>query len=297
MIFVMAAGIVVRQIAPLLETKDKDPAVLVLDEKGKYIIPLLAGHLGGAIAWANYLAKQIEALPIITTASDSRGITAPDEYARRFGWKVEPLEHLPAVNRLLLDRGFLYVSSSYPLETAGVFLHNEHYFFLKREDRAQANLIIDAFPEFCKGDCIYLVPPILSVGIGCRRGVTTTAVLETITSAVEQIGASLKAVAGIFSIDLKSDEPGLIEAAKHLRVPFRTFSAEDLQRVIEQNNLSRSKYVKEKIGVDGVCEAASLLGSKNGCLVLPKIKCQGVTAAISAENSLSLGSGQEILNI
>ena len=298
LIFVMATGIVVRQIASLIEGKDRDPAVLVLDEEGKFIIPLLSGHLGGANAWANHLALQIGAIAVITTATDGRGLVAPDEYARRYGWKVEPIDHLPAVNRLLLEQGFLNVWTKHPLKPEYAWVNDEHYHFLSDNEQQKANVVLDAFPDTkIKEDCVYLVPPVLSVGVGCRRGISTEAVLEGITSAVERIGASLKAVAGIYSIDLKSDELGLIEAAKYMRVPFQTFRAEELQTVIERKQLSRSKFVSEKIGVDGVCEAASLLGTQRGRLVLPKTKYQGVTVAISVENFLSWASGPEILTI
>ena len=298
LIFVMATGIVVRQIASLIESKDRDPAILVLDEEGKFIIPLLSGHLGGANAWADHLARQHGVTAVITTATDGRGVVAPDEYARRYGWKVEPLEHLPAVNRLLLEQGFLNVWSNYPLNYASAWVNDGHYQFLLEHEKGKANVFLDAsLGPLTKKDCIYLIPPILSVGVGCRRGISTEAVLEGITSAVERIGASLKAVAGIYSIDLKSDELGLIEAAKFLRVPFQTFPAERLQFVNEQEQLSRSKFVLEKIGVDGVCEAASLLGTREGHLVLPKIKGRGVTVAISRENSLSWVSGLETLPI
>ena len=288
LIFVMATGIVVRQIASLLEGKDRDPAVLVLDEDGKYVIPLLSGHLGGANAWANQISDQISALSVITTATDVRGLVAPDEYARRYGWKVEPIDHLPAVNRLLLNQGCLNIWTSYPLKKDETLISDEHYHFLADDEQEKANVIISPFSGLTlKDDLIHLVPPILSVGVGCRRGISTEAVLEGITLAVEQIGASLKAVSGIYSIDLKSNEVGLIEAAKYLRVPFQTFPAVELQAVIEKEQLSRSNFVSEKIGVDGVCEAASLLGTQKGRLILPKFKGQGVTVAISVENSLS----------
>lgn len=298
LIFVMATGIVVRQIASLLEGKDRDPAVLVLDEQGKFIIPLLSGHLGGANIWANQLACQIGAQAVITTATDVRGLVAPDEYARKYGWKVEPLNHLPTVNRLLLEQGCLNIWTSYPMKPEEAWVNDEHYQFLSDKDKEKANVIISSFPELTiKDDLIYLVPPILSVGVGCRRGVSVEAVIEGVTSAVEQLGASLKSVSGIYSIDLKSDEVGLIEAAKYLRIPFQTFPAFELQAVIEKEQLSRSKFVKEKIGVDGVCEAASLLGTHRGQLILPKFKGRGVTVAISLENSLSWASGPETQNI
>ena len=298
LIFVMATGIVVRQIASLIEGKDRDPAVLVLDEEGKFIIPLLSGHLGGANTWARHLACQIGAQAVITTATDVRGLVAPDEYARRYSWKVEPLDHLPTVNRLLLEQGCLNVWTSYPLKPEEAWVNDEHYHFLSDKEKEKANVIISPFPGLTiKEDLIYLVPPILSVGVGCRRGISTEAVLEGIKLAVEKIGASLKAVSGIYSIDLKYDEVGLIEAAKYLRVPFQTFPAVELQAVIEKEQLSKSNFVNEKIGVDGVCEAASLLGTQRGRLILPKFKVRGVTVAISVENSMSWASGLETLTI
>ncbi|MCO1603027.1 cobalt-precorrin 5A hydrolase [Desulfosporosinus nitroreducens] len=289
LIFVMASGIVVRQIALLIEGKDRDPAVLVLDEEGKFVIPLLSGHLGGANALAHQISEQIGAVPVITTATDVRGMVAPDEYARRYGWKVEPVDHLPAVNRLLLEQKQLNVWASYPLTPEHeTWVKDTHYCFLSEKEKDKANVIIDAFPNSnIKADCLYLVPPILSIGVGCRRGVASDVILERIKLAIEQLGASLKAIAGIYSIDLKSNEVGLIEVAKYLRVPFRTFRADELQSVNLQEQLSRSNFVSEKIGVDGVCEAASLLGAKRGRLVLSKTKGQGVTVAISIENSTS----------
>ena len=263
--------------------------MLVLDEAGKFVIPLLSGHLGGANAWAHQISEQLGALPVITTATDVRGMVAPDEYARRYGWKVEPVDHLPAVNRLLLEQNRLNVWASYPLQSEHhTWVSDPHYHFLSENEKDQANIMIDAFPNSSlKADCLYLVPPILSVGVGCRRGVSSEVILERIRTAVEQLGASLKAISGIYSVDLKSDEVGLIEAAKYLRVPFKTYRADELQAVNLQEQLSRSNFVSEKIGVDGVCEAASLLGAKRGRLVLPKTKGQGVTVAISIENFLS----------
>ena len=293
LIFVMATGIVIRQIASLIEGKDRDPAVLVLDEEGKFVIPLLSGHLGGANAWAYQISDQIGALAIITTATDVRGLVAPDEYARRYGWKVEPIDHLPMVNRLLLDQKNLNVWASYPLKSEhDTWVKDPHYCFLTENEKDKANVIINAFPNSTiKADCLYLIPPILSVGVGCRRGVSREVILEKIRTSVEQLGASLKAISGLYSIDLKADEVGLIEAAKYLRVPFQTFSADELQSVNLQEQLIRSNFVSEKIGVDGVCEAASLLGAQRGRLVLPKTIGQGVTVAISIESSLSWASG------
>lgn len=299
LMFIMATGIVVRHIAPLLQSKDRDPAILVLDEKGEFVIPLLSGHLGGANAWARKVANRIGAQPVLTTATDVRGLTAPDEYARQFGWAVEPVAKLRKVNRFLLDKGYLNVWSDYELPEHHPLRQDSHYRFLDESDK-EAHLCIsvqkvsrtrdfadeNGLEDFDETP-LQLIPRVFSIGVGCRRGASTEQILEAIQVGLDQIGISRKSVQGIYSIDLKANEVGIQEAAQVLGVPFRTFSAEKVQGVNEDRGLSCSGYVREKIGVDGVCEATSLLGTKQGELVLPKQKLNGVTVAISQERSMS----------
>ncbi|CAA7601905.1 cobalt-precorrin 5A hydrolase [Acididesulfobacillus acetoxydans] len=378
-VFVMASGIAVRQIASLLHSKDRDPAVLVADEGGRFLIPLLSGHLGGANAWAKFLEEKTGALAVITTATDVNGLVAPDEYARRLGWRVTPLANLPAVNRHLLEKGYLTVATEFALAPGHPLRQDPNYLFLgtaglspgsklsrktdrpsreadnintlpadagsgggarnagrnsagtgraaqnagrnntsrgwalrdagrenrstgaareldRREVTPGAQVIISAFPGTANGG-IYLVPPVISIGVGCRRGIDSAAVLEGIEVALERAGTSSLAVKGLYSIDLKAGEQGLREAANHLGLPFRTFAAEAIQRMNEEKGLSRSGFVRKMIGVDGVCEAASLLGTEQGVLILPKVKMAGLTLALSLERSLSWVSAREIPNI
>ncbi|MDD4400616.1 MAG: cobalamin biosynthesis central domain-containing protein, partial [Desulfitobacteriaceae bacterium] len=103
LIFIMAAGIVVRMIAPLLSSKTEDPAVVVLDEKGQCVISLLAGHWGGANELAREIAAGLGALPVITTATDVEGLPAWDELARRNGCTLENSGHLKKITGLMLD--------------------------------------------------------------------------------------------------------------------------------------------------------------------------------------------------
>ncbi|SHN65026.1 cobalt-precorrin 5A hydrolase [Desulfitobacterium chlororespirans] len=296
LIFIMATGIVVRHIAPFLQGKDRDPAVLVLDEKGEFVISLLSGHLGGANAWAKSVAQWLNAQPVITTATDVQGLTAPDEYARRFGWSVEPLSGLKEVNSLLLEQGYLKVwtdclPEEHPLR------QDPHYRFLRDNEKEHAQLWITA--EQVSGNKmpghgqlreksrpLRLLPKIYGIGVGCRRGVSREQVMEAIEGSLKQIGISPKSIRGLYSIELKADEAGIIKAAQTLGIPFHTFSAQAIQSMNEQQGLRPSEYVKEKIGVDGVCEAASLLGTSQGELVLPKQKWNGVTVAISKARSM-----------
>lgn len=311
LIFIMATGIVVRHIAPYLQNKAQDPAVLVLDEKGDFVIPLIAGHLGGANAWARKIAEKIGGQAVITTATDVQGLTAPDEYARQLGWAVEPVAGLRQVNRFLLDKGYLKVWADYPLPENHPLRGDTCYHFVEGGAKDKAHLWIsvrqqpdssmrlssgiretrlnhpaedhEKLPEDLP---VRLIPRIFSLGMGCRRGVDTERILEAIRLALEQLGISWQSIRGLYSIDRKADEAGLQEAAKILGVPFQTFSADEIQAVNEERGLSSSGYVREKMGVDGVCEAASLLGTKQGVLILPKQKLNGVTVAISQEKSM-----------
>ena len=296
LIFIMATGIVVRQISSYLENKARDPAVLVLDDNGRFIIPLLSGHLGGANAWARYLAALLPATPVITTATDAANLIAPDEYARRFNWKVWPLKNLPQINRLLLERGYLIVWTEYPLPENHPIKQDSNYRFLPDDQCTRADLIITACSPTTDSQ-LFLIPPSLGAGIGCRRGIGTDAVLQAVSLALKQAGVSSQALGGLYSIDLKADEKGLAEAALILKIPFKTFSSDWIQQVNTEQNLAKSELVKNKIGVDGVCEAASILGTQMGELILPKLKLQGITIALSRQRYLSWESDPAIPTI
>jgi len=287
LIFIMATGIVVRHIAPFLRNKDRDPAVVVLDEKGEFVISLLSGHLGGANSWARVIAQILEAKPVITTATDVEGLIAPDEYARRFNWGVDPVAGLRQVNRFLLEEGYLQVWTDY-LPEDHPLREDKCYRFLKDEDKEKAHIWITPYatPAPKEQKPLLLIPRIYAIGVGCRKGVGKEQICEAIHQSLQQLGLSLKSIIGIFSIDIKARENGIIEAAQTLGLNFKTFSAQQIQEMNEERKLLPSKYVKEKIGVDGVCEAASLLGTRKGELVLPKQIYKGITVAISKEKSM-----------
>lgn len=299
LIFVMAAGIVVRQIASLIQRKDCDPAVLVLDEKGQFVISLLSGHLGGANAWTQELADRLGAQPVITTATDVHGLIAPDEYARRLVWTVEPLSGVKSVNRYLLDKGQLKIWSEIHLSPEHPLKKDKHYYFVSAEEKETAQIWVTPFSRPLRGKekipnekeeklpWLILVPRALCIGVGSRRGISKEKVLEAIQASLTKIKATDQSILGIFSIDIKQNEAGIVEAAQELGVPFQSFTASEIQNAVNRQELSRSEFVKEKIGVDGVCEAASLLGTKQGELILPKQIRNGVTVAISMERSLS----------
>jgi cobalt-precorrin 5A hydrolase len=195
-IFVMAMGIVVRVIAPHIKDKHSDPAVVVVDDVGRYVTSVLSGHEGGANALAQRVANILRTDAVITTGTEAR-----------------------------------------------------------------KNIII---------------------GIGCGRNVSSERIKQAVETALNNANISLEQVRLLSTIDLKANERGLIEAAKELGAPLRIISKQEIETCAKAYN--NSEFVKDKIGVGGVCEPAALLAGRKTKLILPKQNFQGVTIAVAQEN-------------
>ena len=242
LIFITAAGIAVRMIAPHIVSKLSDPAVLVIDECGHNVISLLSGHVGGANELTLQIAAIINGNPVITTATDVENKFAADSLANKLGLKPEPKEAIKIINSAILKGESVFV-------TAGEAVLN-------------------------------LTPMRLIAGIGCKRGTSKEQIKMAVQKACERIGQPLKRISLIASIDLKSDEVGLIEFAETIGCEIKFFNAETLQRVIDKYALAESEFVKSRVGVGNVCEAAALSCVDCGKFALTKTKFDGVTIAL-----------------
>lgn len=287
-ILIMATGIAVRVIAPLIKDKRTDPAVVVLDEAASFSISLLSGHLGGANALARWVAAVTGALPVVTTASDVRGLLALDAYAQERGLLLEPWENLKPVARAMLEGKPVRIYTEVALEFS--FGPNVQVIPIAPQEavvEADAVRAARAKPE---GEAGVEEPYIilrrrlrrLSVGLGCRRGVSRQEVLAAIEQALDQVKASLTDVIALATIDRKKDEAGLLEAARELGIRLRFFSAAELSRL---ETSSSSSFVREKVGVGAVAEPAALLGGSQTRLILPKQVLGRVTVAVAEEIS------------
>ena len=270
LIFVGAAGIAVRSIAPHLRHKSTDPAVVVVDERGQFAIPILSGHLGGA----NDLAREIAALmggqAVITTATDVNGIFAVDQWARRQGLMVCNPEQILSVSSRLLAGETVGFFSNWPI--AG-----EVPAGLRPVSREDAQVVLDLhFPE---GDALWLCPKEVRVGMGCRRGTPVSLLRALLEEVLAQEGIPQKAVCALCTIDLKKDERGLQELAQELEVPLTTYSAQDLAQV--PGDFTPSPFVEQVTGVDNVCERAAL--ASGGTLLRKKTAKNGTTVALAME--------------
>lgn len=268
-ICIMASGIVVRALAPLLHDKKTDPCVVVMDEQGHFVISLLSGHLGGG----NDLARQVAAISsgqaVITTASDVLDRTALDIWARDHGLQVADKELFTTAMAHLVNNGSLKVYSE-------VELPKWPADFTLVTDPDQAELIIS--PRTNVSDHKpHLHPRNLVAGVGCNRGTPPAAFNEAFTELCIKHNLALVSFRNLASIDLKNDEKGLLEFARQNRYPIDFYCKDELNQV---PNLIPSAPVLKAIGAQGVAEPAAILSS-NGQLIIGKQKWQDVTIAVA----------------
>lgn len=272
LVFIGAAGIAVRSAAPYLKDKLTDPAVVVIDEAGRFVISLLSGHLGGANDLARELAAILGAEPVITTASDVNGRTAIDVWAADHGLKIGSRKLAKETAAAILEHEPVGFFCDEPLSLPvpdGCVPNGEHRNIVRvttvrSKNREETEL--------------HLIPPIVYLGIGCRKGTPRSIIEKEVLRVLDAFGLYREAVAGIGSIDLKKEEAGLRELAEVWKVPFLTFSAEKLEQV--PGSFSESPFVREITGTGNVCERAAVLAAGAFArLIVPKQAANGVTIA------------------
>lgn len=287
-ICLMALGIVVRKIAPYIEDKRYDPAVVVLDEKGESVISVLSGHIGGANQLTRDLAKALGSRPVITTATDLHEQMALDLLAQEIGCEIKPFSNLKKISGAVVNGQKVAIYSQYPLpleKTKDTPVYNLEEYRPEGEEEAVVLVTNQDLPKPSKKPYAFLRPKNIAMGVGCRRGTTKEAILQAIEKALTQSGLSKESLAYLTSIELKKDEIGILEAAQELKVPLKFFSQEEINQV--EGEYAKSTFVQEKIGVNGVCEQTAILALKRPRLVVPKtVFVPAVTVAVAEEQSL-----------
>ncbi|HWQ77480.1 MAG TPA: cobalt-precorrin 5A hydrolase [Anaerovoracaceae bacterium] len=298
LIFVGACGIAVRAIAPHIRDKTVDPAVVAVDEKGKYAIPLLSGHLGGANDLAREIAGVIGAEPVITTATDLNQRFAVDVWAKRNRLQIEDMKFVKEISAAILKGEAVGVSSDAPIE--GDLPEGLRYFpdsetLRKKQENAgtvQSTggvTTVAGIPKIGfrisvdERDCPFektlrLIPRTVTVGIGCRKGISPAAVEGLLDKVLKQNKLSVKSIEKICTIDIKKEEVALKLLAATLGVPLQVFSAEELEQL--PGEFASSEFVSRITGVDNICERAAVLGSR-GELIAGKQALNGVTVALA----------------
>lgn len=298
LLFIGACGIAVRAIAPHIGGKDTDPAVLVMDEKGRHVISVLSGHLGGANAWARRIARMTGAEPVLTTATDAESLFAVDLFAKRNGLQIDDLKKAKRFSARLLTegKGTLLIPDAYAqdlsfegqtpteIEVCG-------FGEVLREESApesgnpaqkpfeKENVVIVS-PSAAADDVLHLIPRCIVLGMGCRKGKSAQALTQFALDTLAQLGLDRRAVCAIASIDVKKEEPGLLSLAESLGVPFETFDAQTLEsESVENWTFAESARVQEAVGVDNVCERAAAAAGAHRIL-LGKTARDGMTICV-----------------
>ncbi len=373
LIYVGAVGICVRTIAPYIKSKTRDPAIIVIDETGRYVIPVLSGHLGGANDLARRIARLTGAEPVITTATDLAHAFSVDAWARIQGCVVENPGRIKYVSSKILSGDDIVIVSDFPISGEvpehvivrvfrdaesrnacirgrnccpgmyGSIEELDEITACEKEDsdaasgKADDSVVHEGIEELdeitacekedsdaasgkaddsvvhegidehdersaceaedadaaltiCHRDTVNvqilrIVPRIVCAGVGCRRGIPARNIENAIRTAFEEACISENALCGVFSIDIKANEEGLREFCESRRLPFVTFSAEDLMSVT--GTFTQSAFVKEITGVDNVCERSAVLGAGSDCedsLIFRKHVYDGVTVALAVRS-------------
>lgn len=289
LLFIGACGIAIRAISPFLTDKLNDMPVLVMDEQGRFVIPILAGHVGGANELALSLAERMGSTPVITTATDLNHCFAVDLFARRNALHIVNKDGIAKVSSRILAGEEVTMAVE-----EGHFREGEAGSPGRRKVPGEINVpegirlvstespvdILVAPAFYGKGRLLTLRPKEYVIGIGCKRGKAAEQIDHFVYRVLKESGISMEQVAAFASIDRKKDEKGILWMSSHYGIPFVTYSAEELQQV--EGNFHASEFVKSQVGVDNVCERAALrFSGMGGTLITEKQAEDGITAAIA----------------
>lgn len=313
LLFIGACGIAVRAIAPNLTDKLHDVPVLVMDEEGQYVIPILSGHVGGANELARELADLMDARPVITTATDVQKKFAVDLFAKRNHLEIMNKDGIAKVSAKALAGEQLTIA----IRAKNIECYHPKFCEVCEEDFTEAenqllreasmhkqdqevcgvepplrlvpyvknqqiDIVVSEMPDN-KNALIWLRPKRYVVGMGCRKNKASEELLAFYQETLEQAMVEPGEVYALASIDKKKDEPGLLAISERMRIPFFTYTAEELNRV--GACVHSSEFVKAQVGVDNVCERAALAGcGANGTLIYEKQAFDGMTIAIAERN-------------
>lgn len=274
LVFIGATGIAVRAIAPHVRDKFSDPAVVSVDEAGQFAVPMLSGHVGGANDLAREVAAAIGARAVVSTATDVNGLFAVDEWARKQGLALVERQIAKEVSACLLDGGTVGFASDIAVEGAlpsGV-----------EEGPHELGIKVGLDTADCPfAHTLHLVPRVVTVGVGCKRGTDAAALEAFVRGALASAHVSPAAVARVASIDVKRDEEAVLALARALGCEPVFYSAEQLAAV--EGIFASSDFVRAAVGVDNVCERAAVAGGAR--LIGGKEAHEGMTVAFGQDEA------------
>ena len=286
LVFIMATGIVVRTIAPLIISKFSDPAILVMDEKGNNIISLLSGHMGGANEMTLYMSDLINSHPVITTATDVNKKSSLDMIAKKLNGHIDDFrDNVLKINSMLVNNEevHLYIDGNYKINHQGFTLYDEKTDLDKVRNlvvvtnKKDINKILNKNIENLNEKIIKVTPKDIVIGVGCKKNTDSKHMKNSLIKFLAEYNIDINAVKEIGSIEIKKDEKAIIDLAKFLDVKFKTFSVEEISKV--DYLYEKSDWVKKNVGVYSVSDPVAHLLSE-GRVIINKQKYDGITFSI-----------------
>lgn len=277
LVCIMATGIVVRTLAPCLVHKTSDPAVIVMDQKGNYVISLLSGHLGGANELTGKLAGITGGEAVITTATDVEKKISFDVFAKKNNLAIENIEDLKYISNQVVEGRPVDVitGKDYPI-------FNSQIRKVTESGKNPMVVIDEKLRLETDVPVLYLRPRTIAVGVGCKRGMDGTLIEDALKSVLEEEHISPLSIKSIATIGLKAEEPGIHQLAEHYGVPLLIVEDERIAALdFEQLGIAQSGFVKTTTGLPSVSTACAYLTSENRQIIRDKVKFKGITIALA----------------
>ena len=301
LIVFLPIGAAVRLLAPVFAGKKRDPAVVCVDDGGRFAISVLSGHVGGGDDLARQVAASIGAQAVVTSASDALTVTAIDLVGRAQGWRID-------ASPVDLTRAAAAVVNGDPValwldpDTAAEWPDDQPMTDSITGVKERADALGDGYAaalivsdRVLSGDSHHPVvtyrPPTLVAGVGCRRGVDAEHLRVLLEGTLEQHGLALQSVGRLATADIKADEPGINTLAESLGVPLETYTAGELNARCEQLTATAADHTEltqptpsaaqDLLGVYGVSEPAAMLAAGADGLVVPRTKTDRATVAVA----------------
>jgi len=304
---IMATGILIRNISDKIQDKTTDPAILSMDDNGKYVISLVSGHIGGANELSKKISELIESKPVITTATDTSAKVGIDTLAIKLYWDILNKNEILAFNKAILEEKHIkiYINTSKNdkieyKDDIEEYLKNQEKNTLEIIDLKNTDLSIKSIQDGTgnnhdkygdsniissfDGNVMFFKPRKIVMGIGAKANISKEKVITAIQTAMTNLNLPIKRIDSISTVDIKKDEEGILEAVKEIDKPLDIVNISEIKE-FESPEISNSDFVQEKFDIPGVAEPVALIVAKRGHLdsklIHKKIAIDGVTVAVA----------------